>query len=380
VTVFERAKTLDGYAGTGLTLWPNGQKALAAIDAQLSEKLQALGAATQHIEVTDASGENSLPNPTGDPRRFPDVYGFPMRNVRWSTLRSALADRYAELGGRIVCDRSVEEAGPGCVEFVDAAGASHKEDGFDVVVGADGLHSKFRGWLVNDGGPRDAGRTIWRAIIPFADESLLPRDACSMSAGAGKVGFLTDVGENCLYWSAFATDEALAASTVVRGDDVKAYLLEEFAEVAALGPVIRATPAESILERRVADRKPLVDKKGAPAIPWARKRRWWTRRPLAGGTTTLLGDAMHAMIPSLGQGANSSFEGAYRLAAAIRDADGDYEKALRAYEQAQIARVAAIVDASARQGRMVYEDKDEFMRAQGEAQDSMWGVRFEDLV
>ena len=29
---------------------------------------------------------------------------------------------------------------------------------------------------------------------------------------------------------------------------------------------------------------------------------------------------------------------------------------------------------------MVYEDKDEFMRAQGEAQDSMWGVRFEDLV
>ena len=79
MTVFERAKTLDGYAGTGLTLWPNGQKALAAIDAQLSEKLQTLGAATQHIEVTDASGENSLPNPTGDPRRFPDVYGFPMR-------------------------------------------------------------------------------------------------------------------------------------------------------------------------------------------------------------------------------------------------------------------------------------------------------------
>ena len=266
---------------------------------------------------------------TGSRRRRVNAAG----NVRWSTLRSALADRYAELGGRIVCDRSVEEAGPGCVEFVDAAGASHKEDGFDVVVGADGLHSKFRGWLVNDGGPRDAGRTIWRAIIPFSDGfagDLLPRDACSMSAGAGKVGFLTDVGENCLYWSAFATDEALAASTVVRGDDVKAYLLEEFAEVAALGPVIRATPAEAILERRVADRKPLVDKKGAPAIPWAKKRRWWTRRPL-GGTTTLLGDAMHAMIPSLGQGANSSFEGAYRLAAAIRDADGDYEKALRAY-------------------------------------------------
>ena len=47
------------------------------------------------------------------------------------------------------------------------------------------------------------------------------------------------------------------------------------------------------------------------------------------------------MIPSLGQGANSAFEGAHRLAEALRGvetAEGVVE-ALRAYEVAQMERV-----------------------------------------
>lgn len=376
VTVFERAATLEGYAGTGLTLWPNGQAALAGIDEALSATLQTIGAPTDHIEVTDASGENPLPNPTGDPRRFPAVYGFPMRNVRWSTLRSCLAARFAEVGGTVVLDRSCvgfdEKAD--ALRLVDHSGAARDVEGFDVVVGADGLHSALRAQLVDDGAPRDAGRTIWRAVIPFTRDlrRLLALNSCSMSAGSGKVGFLTDIGDDLLYWSAFATDEALAASTVDRaahGDDVKAYLAEEFADVFKLLPCVEATPAASILERRVSDRAPLVDGAGAPQIPWT------------SGKVTLLGDAFHAMIPSLGQGANSSFEGAYRLARALHAApDGDLEAALRAYEAGQMARVASIVDASARQGKMVYEDKDAFMKNQAEAQDEIWGVSFAPLV
>ena len=88
------------------------------------------------------------------------------------------------------------------------------------------------------------------------------------------------------------------------------------------------------------------------------------------------------MIPSLGQGANSSFEGAYRLAAALRGAATPDEvlAALRAYEVEQMERVHWIVERSAAQGRTVYEDRDEFMRKQQEAQDSMWGVTFEALA
>ena len=137
-----------------------------------------------------------------------------------------------------------------------------------------------------------------------------------------------------------------------------------------LKPCLERTPVDKILERRVADRVPLVDESGNAAIPWD------SALPV-----TLLGDAFHAMIPSLGQGANSSFEGAYRLAAALQGTATHEEvcAALRAYETAQMERVHWIGERSAAQGKMVYEDRDEFMRKQQEAQDSMWGIQFEAL-
>ena len=169
----------------------------------------------------------------------------------------------------------------------------------------------------------------------------------------------------------FATDEAISESGLDRSSyaDVKAYLLEQFADVYKVKACIERTPAEAILERRVADRIPLVDTSGRAAIPWT-------------GPVTLLGDAFHAMIPSLGQGANSSFEGAYRLAAALRGAATADEvcAALRAYEVDQMERAHWIVERSAAQGKTVYEDRDEFMRKQQEAQDTMWGIKFDPLA
>lgn len=174
---------------------------MRAIDADLGDALQKIGAPTEHIEVTDASGRNPLPNPTGDPRRFPEQYGHAMRNVRWSTLRAALAERFVALGGEIECDRALAAVDGTTLSLTDGAGARHTAGGYDVVVGADGLRSNLRAQLVDDGDPRDAGRTIWRAVIPFtpALRRVLSENACSMSAGSGKVGFLTDIGDDLLY-------------------------------------------------------------------------------------------------------------------------------------------------------------------------------------
>ena len=91
--VYERATELKATAGTGLTLWPNGLSALAAIDPELIDLVLESGAATQSIEVTTADGLTRLPNPTGDPRRFPKLYGHPMLNIHWAKLQQLLASR-----------------------------------------------------------------------------------------------------------------------------------------------------------------------------------------------------------------------------------------------------------------------------------------------
>jgi salicylate hydroxylase len=63
------------------------------------------------------------------------------------------------------------------------------------------------------------------------------------------------------------------------------------------------------------------------------------------GRITLLGDACHPTLPSLGQGANMAIEDGWILARCLADW-ADPETALQKYETARASRAAAIVDQS----------------------------------
>jgi len=88
---------------------------------------------------------------------------------------------------------------------------------------------------------------------------------------------------------------------------------------------------------------------------------WWglyDRRPLnswTSGRLVLLGDAAHAMLPHLGQGANQSVEDAFALAAVLRGASpGDAPAALRHYAQVRRRRTD-IVQANSRSNGERYD-------------------------
>ena len=64
----------------------------------------------------------------------------------------------------------------------------------------------------------------------------------------------------------------------------------------------------------------------------------------------------------------------------VNAADYDGRTALHlACSEGNLQIVTKLVERSAAQGRTVYEDRDEFMRRQQEAQDDMWGIKFEPL-
>jgi salicylate hydroxylase len=63
------------------------------------------------------------------------------------------------------------------------------------------------------------------------------------------------------------------------------------------------------------------------------------------GRVTLLGDACHPTLPSLGQGANMAIEDGWILARCLEAWD-NVETALLKYEKARVERAAAVVDQS----------------------------------
>jgi 2-polyprenyl-6-methoxyphenol hydroxylase-like FAD-dependent oxidoreductase len=74
----------------------------------------------------------------------------------------------------------------------------------------------------------------------------------------------------------------------------------------------------------------------------------WPGRTLHRGNVVLIGDAAHAMLPTLGQGACQCLEDAAVLASAVA-AEDSLDRALRRYEAARVPRVRRII-AMARAG------------------------------
>lgn len=205
------------------------------------------------------------------------------------------------------------------------------------MIGADGINSVVRQTLIGDGSPNFVDRVSWRAIIQYDHKLLSPNASTLITAPDGKNFLLVDVGEGYTFWSASvqSTDDFVHQQAIAP----KTRVLEQFSAWAEpVGAIIQATPAENIVERPICDRRPLSA---------------WSN-----GRVTLLGDAAHPVVPSLGQGANMAFEDAYELAECLSAAP-TIETAFKAYENSRIPRTNEIYAHSADQGFRSYKPDNE---------------------
>lgn len=309
VEVLERADTV-GEAGSGLTLWPNGLRALDAMD---------LGAAVRERTITETTA--GIRDPRGrwlirtDTDEMARRYGSTVMISR-SDLFTILHRAVPEAGLRLRVTVSGIETGADRVRVVHSAGSSEA----DLVVGADGIRSAVRRWVCPEARePRYAGYTAWRMITSRPVPAL--REGGETWGRGERVGIVA-LADGRVYM--FGAADAPAGQ---RGPDGElAELRRRFGgwhdPIPAL---LDAIDEKDVLRHDIYE---------LPALP-----------TYVRGRVALLGDAAHAMTPNMGQGANQALEDAVTLAALL-DRSVGIENALAEYDRVRRPRARSIATRS----------------------------------
>ena len=313
-TVFEQAERLEPL-GAGLVVWPNGVAALRRLGFQDGWELPYPSADNGGIrswrgKVLVRTDSQELVRRLGGPSVV--VHRADLQQA----LLEALGAEHLRLGKRL---SGVEQGSQG----VEALFADGSRMAADVLVGADGIHSMVRRLLLDDGQPRYAGYTAWRAVTEWAGGQL----PAGESWGAGTLFGMLPLADGRVYW--FATKRAPAGETdspAQRRDEILQRFSRWHEPIPAL---VETTEPGAILRHDVVDRRP---------------RGGWSR-----GRVTLLGDAAHPMTPHLGQGACQSLEDAVVLGDLLGASASPYA-ALERYARVRARRTAPIVMASRRIG------------------------------
>eukprot|EP01036_Dinobryon_divergens_P026799 gene26799-35486_t len=208
------------------------------------------------------------------------------------------------------------------------------EKGFDVLVGADGIWSAVRAQLWNEPSSRP-GTCTYSGYTLFAAEMVMqPGDDFFKSEGyfdagykvyigPGKYFVTSDVGSGRIQWYAFL---ALPPDTKSRSSNIE-FLREQFKGwTQEIHACLDNTPETIIEQRDLYDRRPSVLKS-------------WSK-----GHVTMLGDAVHPMMPNLGQGGCQAIEDAYVLTEQLCDVTekSQIPSALQGYYQQRIVRSAVV--------------------------------------
>ncbi|WP_307822020.1 FAD-dependent monooxygenase [Streptomyces coffeae] len=316
VAVYERATELRA-AGSGLSVMSNAVTALATLGIDLG--LDKRGQVVESFTILDHRGRNIRDLPF---KEVCEQVGAPSVCLSRSDLQEALLDAAGDCSlhlGAAATGFETDDTGV-IVRFEDGSSAHG-----DILIGADGFHSAVRGRLVGPEASEDSGYVCWLGIVPFRHPGLAP-GSVRHYWGSGQRFGLIDIGHGRFYW--WGTKNMPAARSHA-WDGTKDEIAQVYADWAdEVRAVIDATPPEDILAVPSRDRTFL--------------ERW------GDGPVTLLGDAAHPMLTTLGQGSAMAIEDAVVLAHTLAEpgARDDLPLALRTYEDRRRDRTRAMVAAS----------------------------------
>ncbi|MGW8204956.1 FAD-dependent oxidoreductase (plasmid) [Sphingomonas bisphenolicum] len=312
VTVIERDPDWSVY-GVGIIQQSNVLRAMAHLN--LLDEYVAAGAGFDTVEIFAPDGTKVARVPS--PRL---VEGYPANlGVGRPALHKVLGDRTIASGATVrlgVTATSIDDQGDRVVvQFSDGT-----QDSFDLVVGADGVYSQTRTLLFPDApSPHYTGQAVWRYNLPRTEGM----DSLQAYNGPTGVG-LVPISPSLMYMFV----------TTAEPDNPR-YPREGLA-AAMRAKIARCSPAIQALGDHITDDDGVVYRPLEAFMldgPWHK------------GRVVLLGDAVHATTPHLGQGAGMAIEDSIVLAEELTS-HADLDGALTAYRDRRHDRCRYIVEKS----------------------------------
>lgn len=351
VICVDKAEQLE-EVGAGLQITPNASRILISLG--LESELAKRATLPDAVQVMNGrTGKRIVTLPLGEAATY--RYNAPY----WVLHR---ADLQGVLLGAAQAHPDIEvRLGTHCEDFVSHAhgvtavlrkGTQRSHEPGLALIGADGVWSNVRHRLHGRVTPQFSNRTAWRTTI---DASLLPRGL---------------IGRSVLLW--LGANAHLVVYPIKGGNKIN---------IVAIVPDTWNRPGWS----EPGDPQVILAQFGAPQ--WANIVRMllgaadeWKRWALfavpplpfyAQGNVALLGDAAHAMLPFLAQGAGMAIEDAAMIAQCLADQPDDIAAALKSYDARRFDRVRSVQRASQQNGQIYHLDglaafaRDTTMRALG---------------
>lgn len=318
VTVLEQAEAIT-EVGAGLQIGPNGFAVMRALG--VGEALADRSMRAQGVRLLDgASGKQVFALDFG---RFTADQEYYL--VHRADLVDVLADAAREAGVKIRLGQQVEDVtlakGRAQVRLTQGEGLEP-----DVLIGAEGLHSKTRVALNGAAAPFFTHQVAWRALVPTtgAEE---PVARVYMGAGRHLVTYPLRGGAMLNLVAVQERREWAEEGWNFKDDpaNLRAAFTDFGTEVQEILARVQTVYLWGLFRHPVAE--------------------CWHK-----GRVAILGDAAHPTLPFMAQGAVMALEDAWVLANALDKAES-VEAGLAAYQRRRHARASKVIEAASKNAR-----------------------------
>lgn len=319
VEIFEAAPEFK-KAGSGINLATNAMQVYKQLG--LYDAISKNGSYSRSMTVTDGKLN---PISALDLSEMEQKFGVKSFAIHRADLHQILLNNLHETPVHLNKKLSRIEDVNGKVQITFEDGSEYETD---ILIGADGIHSKVREAVVQTSEIRSAKQVCWRGVTQIK----LPENYCNelteIWAKGKRFGFV-HINENDIYWYALAdykNDYRKEFGAVQIPD-----LFSDFPPL--VSDIIASTANENILTNDMIDLKPISS--------------WYKNR------VCLIGDAAHATTPNLGQGACQAIESAYVLAKCLAE-QNELSLAFETYQKTRKKQAVSIVNTSWQVGKLAH--------------------------